>query len=71
MGDHVCGGGERRFPRKILKLVLIKFCAATPPPDSYGNFDNVPFKKTPTNGPGFLKPGRAMLPRVDTSAASM
>ncbi|KAG0652655.1 Paxillin 1 [Hyphodiscus hymeniophilus] len=42
----------------------------TPPPDSYGNFDNVPFKKAPSNGPGFLKPGRAMPPRVDTSAAN-
>ena len=56
MGDHSCGGpGE----------------AATPPPDSSGSFDKLPYKQTATNGPGFLKPGRAMPPRVDTSAASM
>jgi hypothetical protein len=30
----------------------------------------MPFKSNPMNGPSFLKPGRAMPPRVDTSAAS-
>lgn len=42
----------------------------TPPPDSYGSFDRMPYKQNPTNGPGTLKPGRAMPPRVDTSAAN-
>lgn len=42
----------------------------TPPPDSSGSFDRMPYKQTATNGPGFLKPGRALPPRVDTSAAS-
>jgi hypothetical protein len=42
---------------------------ATPPLDSYGNFD-MPYKQKPTNGPPLLKPGRLPPPRVDTSAAS-
>jgi hypothetical protein len=60
-----------RSPVHIDILALTNFYAATPPPDSYGNFENMPFKKAPTNGSGFLKPARAMPPRVDTSAASM
>lgn len=44
--------------------------AATPPPDSYGNFDRMPYKQNATNGPSHLKPGRAPPPRVDTGAAS-
>ncbi|CZR53012.1 related to PXL1 LIM domain-containing protein that localizes to sites of polarized growth, required for selection and/or maintenance of polarized growth sites [Phialocephala subalpina] len=54
MGDHVCGTGSGE---------------PTPPPDSNSNFDRMPHKQAPTNGPAFLKPGRA-LPRVDTSAAN-
>ncbi|KAH6682592.1 hypothetical protein B0J14DRAFT_612752 [Halenospora varia] len=54
MGDHICGGSGE----------------PTPPPDSSGSFDKMPYKQSPTNGPGFLKPARTMPPRVDTSAAS-
>lgn len=43
---------------------------ATPPPESYSNFNRVPRKQTPANGSSFLKPGRALPPKVDTSAAS-
>jgi hypothetical protein len=43
---------------------------ATPPLESNGTFDKLSFKKNPTNGAGFLKPGRAIPPRVDVSAAS-
>jgi hypothetical protein len=45
-------------------------CPATPPPDSNGSFDRMPYKQNPTNGPNYLKPGRAIPPRVDTSAAN-
>jgi hypothetical protein len=31
----------------------------------------MPYKQNATNGPNYLKPGRTMPPRVDTSAASM
>ena len=71
MGDHVCGGGEGKIFQETLKVITDKTMAATPPPESYGNLNTMPFKKVPSNGSGFLKPGRAMPPRVDTSAASM
>ncbi|KUJ18312.1 uncharacterized protein LY89DRAFT_732992 [Mollisia scopiformis] len=54
MGDHVCGGSGE----------------PTPPPDARGNFGRIPHKQTATNGPSFLKPGRALPPKVDTSAAN-
>ncbi|RDL39139.1 uncharacterized protein BP5553_03479 [Venustampulla echinocandica] len=54
MGDHVCSSSGE----------------PTPPPDSYGSFDRMPYKQTPVNDQGFLKPGRAMRPKVDTSAAN-
>jgi hypothetical protein len=61
---NVCACPFRNFPE------LIDFFSATPPPDSDGTFDRMPHKRNPTNGSGFLKPARAMPPRVDTSAAS-
>ncbi|TVY82071.1 Paxillin-like protein [Lachnellula suecica] len=61
LGEHVCTGeGDE----------LTEIVAGTPPPEPKGYFDSMPIKQNPTNGPGFLKPGRAMPPRVDTSAAN-
>jgi hypothetical protein len=51
--------------------ITLTATTASPPPDTYNNFDNMPYKQNPTNGPGALKSGRAPPPRVDTSAASM
>jgi len=77
MGDHVCGtvpplpttAGEREFSA-VYQMDLWLICSATPPPDSYGKFDRLPYKQSATNGPSFLKPGRAPPPRVDTGVAS-
>ncbi|CAG8954842.1 hypothetical protein HYFRA_00008527 [Hymenoscyphus fraxineus] len=58
LGDHICiKSGEQ----------------LTPPQESSESFEQLPpppRKQTPTNGPNFLKPSRAMPPRVDTSAAN-
>lgn len=48
-----------------------KSCKASPPPESYANFDSIPYKKSFPNNSANSKPGRAMPPRVDTFAASM
>ncbi|KAL2071495.1 hypothetical protein VTL71DRAFT_12730 [Oculimacula yallundae] len=59
MGDHICSGP-----------VAATAGEPTPPPDSTGNFDRMPYKQNATNGPSYLKPGRAPPPRVDTNAAN-
>ncbi|KAM3076300.1 hypothetical protein ACMFMG_006197 [Clarireedia jacksonii] len=57
MGEHVCGGtAPANEP--------------TPPPDSRNTFERMPHYQPYSNGPAFLKPGRVMPPRVDTSAAN-
>ncbi|PVH80797.1 hypothetical protein DL98DRAFT_184626 [Cadophora sp. DSE1049] len=61
MGDHVCGAAPP---------VPTTAGEPTPPPDSYGNFDRMPYKQNATNGPSYLKPGRAPPPRVDTGIAN-
>lgn len=72
MGDHVCSSreGTKHIRLSVFKSRPLMRDEATPPPDSHGSFDRMPYKQKPTNGPGELKPSRMMPPRVDTSAAS-
>lgn len=84
MGDHICSGASECMSyistfllSSLVSTTELTTRIATPPPDSQGPFPNIQenppssvYKQTPTNGAGFLKPGRAMPPRVDTSAAS-
>ena len=60
-----------RQPSQLVCFINTNFLlTATPPPDNSGTFDRMPYKQNASNGPEFLKPVRAMPPRVDTSAAS-
>ena len=70
MGDHVCEGGECKMLRRMLPALTNRLVIATSMVGSRRNLDSTPFKKIPSNGSAFLKPGRAMPPRVDTSIAS-
>jgi hypothetical protein len=59
------------FPSRNRPLHPAKqLLAATPPPDSSNRFERMPYHQPYSNGPTFLKPGRVMPPKVDTSAAS-
>ncbi|PQE19196.1 lim domain-containing protein [Rutstroemia sp. NJR-2017a BBW] len=57
MGEHVCGG-------------TAPASEPTPPPDSTSKFERMPYHQPYSHGPAFLKPGRVMPPKVDTSAAN-
>ncbi|CZS87965.1 related to PXL1 LIM domain-containing protein that localizes to sites of polarized growth, required for selection and/or maintenance of polarized growth sites [Rhynchosporium graminicola] len=59
MGDHICAGPNGAAAGE-----------PTPPPDSNGNFDRMPYKRNATNGPSYLRPTRAPPPRVDTGVAN-
>jgi hypothetical protein len=70
MGEHVCENTTDRKYSSISWQRRAKLAGlATPPPDSYGNF-GAPSPKQNKYGSSFLNPGRAIPPRVDTSAAS-
>ncbi|KAG9246756.1 hypothetical protein BJ878DRAFT_257967 [Calycina marina] len=54
MGEHICRGGQ-----------------PSPPPEEKFNFKSISYQpKTPVGSADYLKAGRAIPPRVDTSAAN-
>ncbi|RDW71595.1 hypothetical protein BP6252_08158 [Coleophoma cylindrospora] len=57
MGEHVCGGPAPAGE-------------PTPPPDASASFDRLRYNAKPPMESSMLKPGRQMLPRVDTGAAN-
>ncbi|EDN91610.1 hypothetical protein SS1G_01013 [Sclerotinia sclerotiorum 1980 UF-70] len=57
MGEHICSGPA---PAE----------ESTPPLELNTTLDRMPYNQQPSNGLNFLKSGRTMPPRVDTSAAN-